>query len=124
MRFMVLMIPAVYQREVQDGFAPPADAVAEMGKFNQRLEDAGVLRSLDGLHPPTRTKSARVTFTAKGKPVVTDGPFAETREVLGGYWIIEVASREAAIEWMRQCPAEPGDTLEIRQIFEASDFGQ
>lgn len=119
MRFMLLMIPAVYQHDVPEGFVPPADAVAEMGKFNQAMIDAGVMLSGDGLHPPS--KGARVSFKT-GKPVVTDGPFAESKEVLGGYWIIEVPSREAAVAWVKKCPAAPGDVIEIRQIFAAEDF--
>ena len=89
------------------------------GRFNQAMIDAGVMLSGDGLHPPA--KAARVSFKT-GKPVVTEGPFAEAREVLGGYWIIEVGSREEAVEWVKKCPAFPGDVIEIRQIFEPDEF--
>ncbi|MBL6854330.1 MAG: YciI family protein [Alphaproteobacteria bacterium] len=119
MRFMILMIPEVYQREVPENFVPPADAIERMGKFNQSMAEAGILGDLNGLHPPS--KGARITFKT-GKPVVTDGPFAEAREVLGGYWFIDVPSREAAIEWMKKCPAEKGDIIEIRQIFGPDEF--
>jgi len=119
MRFMLLMIPAVYQQAVPEGFMPPADAVEEMGKFNQAMIDAGVMLSGDGLHPPE--KGVRVSFKT-GKPVVTDGPFAESKEVLGGYWIIQVGSRDEAVAWVKKCPAFPGDVIEIRQIFEADEF--
>ena len=81
---------------------PPADAVAAMMKYNEALKEAGVLITLDGLHPPSM--GARVSF-AGGKPVVTDGPFTEAKEVLGGYWMIDVKSREEAIAWAKRCPA-------------------
>ncbi|HLH11708.1 MAG TPA: YciI family protein [Methylovirgula sp.] len=121
MRFMMMMIPDVYRRPVSADFVPPADAMEKMGKFNEELRKAGVLLALDGLHPPE--KAVRLTFPATGKPVVTDGPFAEAKEAVGGYWLLQVKSREEAIEWARRCPAEPGDVLEIRKIFEPEDFG-
>ena len=86
---------------------------------NDELRKAGVLLSLDGLHPPTT--SARVRF-AKGKPSVADGPFAESKEIVGGYWMIQVKSRDEAIEWARRCPAQSGETIEIRRVFEMEDF--
>jgi hypothetical protein len=119
MRFMMLMIPDVYRKPVPPDFMPDPEAVREMGAYNDRLQKAGVLLALDGLMPPS--KGARVSFST-GKPLVTDGPFTETKEVLGGYWMINVASREEAIEWARQCPAARGDVIEIRQMFDASDF--
>jgi len=119
MRFMLLMIPEVYRHDVPEGFAPPADAVEQMGKFNQAMIDAGVMLSGDGLHPPA--KGVRVSFKG-GKPLVTDGPFTESKEALGGYWIIDVPSRDAAVEWVKKCPAAPGDVIEIRQIFGPEDF--
>ena len=118
MRFMMLMIPKGYE-DAAPGTVPDADAVAAMMKYNEELQKAGVLVTLDGLHPPST--GARVTF-AGGKPVVTDGPFAEAKEVLGGYWIINVGSREEAIEWAKRCPASENETIEIRQIQEMSDF--
>ena len=90
-----------------------------MMKYNEELKKAGVLLALDGLHPPSA--GARVSFKS-GKPLVTDGPFAETKEVLGGYWMIDVRSREEAIEWARRCPAADGDVIEIRQVHEMSEF--
>lgn len=119
MRFMMLMIPAVYSKPVPEDFRPDPEAIAQMGKYNDSLTQAGVLLSLNGLHPPA--SGARVSF-AGGKPKITDGPFAEAKEVLGGYWLIEVKSKEEAVEWARRCPAAPGDVIEIRQIFEATDF--
>lgn len=125
MRFMMFMIPKVYQPDTPpgeragEGFAPPADAVAKMMKFNEELTKAGALISLDGLQPGS--KGARVAF-AGGKPKVTDGPFTEAKEVIGGYWMIQVKSKEEAVGWARRCPAADGDVIEIRQVFEMSDF--
>ena len=119
MRFMMLMIPDVYRRPVPPDFMPPAEAIAAMGKYNEELQKAGVLLALDGLHPPE--KGVRVTY-AGGKPKVSDGPFAEAKEVLGGYWIIDVKSRDEAIEWARRVPAAPGDIVEVRQVQELEDF--
>lgn len=121
MRFMMMMIPGVYQggKKIDENFAPSAEAVAAMMKYNEYLAKAGALVSLDGLQPPD--KGARVTFSS-GKPVVTDGPFSETKEVIGGYWIINVASKAEAVEWARRVPAGPDDVIEVRQIFETSDF--
>jgi hypothetical protein len=115
---MMLMIPKGYE-SAKPGDAPEADAVAAMMKYNEDLQNAGVLLALDGLHPPSM--GARVSF-AGGKPVVTDGPFAEAKEVLGGYWMIEVASKEEAVAWAARCPLGEGDTIEVRQVFEMSDF--
>jgi hypothetical protein len=106
MRFMMLMIPKGYEA-ANPGAMPSAEAVAAMMKYNESLKKAGVLLSLDGLHPPSM--GARVTFDG-GKPKVTDGPFAEVKEVLGGYWMIQVRSREEAIEWAKRCPVIGNDT--------------
>ena len=119
MRYMMLMIPDVYSKPVPADFKPDMEAVVEMGKYNESLSKAGILLSLDGLHPTA--SGARVSF-AGGKPKVIDGPFAEAKEVLGGYWLIDVKSKEEAVEWARRCPAAPGDVIEIRRVFEASDF--
>jgi hypothetical protein len=124
MRFLVLMIPAGYQPGGQDipGAAtgtPDPELVAAMMKFNQDLLDAGVLLALDGLHPPSA--GARISF-ADGKPVLMDGPFTEAKEVIGGYWVLKVASRDEAVAWAMRCPAMKGDVLEVRQIQEMSDF--
>jgi hypothetical protein len=118
MRFMMLMIPKGYETAAA-GTLPSADAVAAMMKYNEALQEAGVLITLEGLHPPSM--GARVSF-ADGKPLVTDGPFAEAKEVLGGYWMIDVASRDAAIAWAKQCPAGPNEIIEIRQVQEMADF--
>ena len=118
MRFMMLMIPKGYET-APAGTMPDAKAVAAMMKYNETLKDAGVLITLDGLHPPSA--GARVSF-AGGKPLVTDGPFAEAKEVLGGYWMIDVASRDEAIAWASKCPAGPNEVIEIRQVQEMSDF--
>src|SRR5246500_277956 len=118
MRFMMLMIPKGYETAAP-GTMPPADAVAAMMKYNEALKQAGVLITLDGLPPPSM--GARVSF-AGGKPLVTDGPFTEAKEVLGGYWMIDVKSREEAIEWARKCPASSNEIIEIRRVQEMSDF--
>jgi hypothetical protein len=125
MRFMMFMIPRVYQPDTpaeeraKEGFAPPAEAVAKMMKFNEELANAGALLALEGLQPIA--KGARVRF-AGGKPTATDGPFTEAKEVIGGYWMIQAKSKEEAVEWAKRCPAADGDTIEIRQVFEMSDF--
>jgi hypothetical protein len=118
MRFMMLMIPKGYETAAP-GTMPDAKAVEAMMKYNQALHKAGVLVALDGLHPPSM--GARVSFS-KGKPTVTDGPFAEAKEVLGGYWMIRVNSRTEAIEWASQCPAGDNEVIEIRQVQEMEDF--
>jgi hypothetical protein len=118
MRFMMLMIPKGYENAAP-GTLPDASAVAAMMEYNKALKEAGVLLTLDGLHPPSM--GARVTFCG-GKAKVTDGPFAETKEVLGGYWMIQVKSREEAIEWAARCPASDNEIIEIRQVQEFSDF--
>lgn len=118
MRFMMLMIPKGYETADANEM-PPADRVAEMMKYNEELQKAGVLLSLEGLHPPAT--GARITFDT-GKAVVTDGPFAEVKEVLGGYWMIDVKDRAAAIEWAKKCPATPNEVIEIRQVQAMEDF--
>lgn len=118
MRFMMLMIPKGYE-SAAPGTLPEAKAIERMMKYNYSLGEAGVLLALDGLHPPSM--GARVTF-AGGKPKVTDGPFAEAKEVVGGYWVIDVKSKEEAIEWAKRCPGAENETLEVRQVMEMSDF--
>ena len=118
MRFMMLMIPKGYE-SAQPGTMPDAKAVAAMMKYNRELKEAGVLLSLEGLHPPSM--GARVSFE-DGKPRVTDGPFAEAKEVLGGFWMIQVGSRQEAIDWARRCPAGPNEVIEVRQVQEMADF--
>jgi hypothetical protein len=115
---MMLMIPKGYESAGPDIDLDPA-RVAEMMKYNEALKEAGVLITLDGLHPPST--GARVTFEG-GKPLVTDGPFAEAKEVLGGYWMIDVASREEAIAWAMRCPASENEIVEVRRVQEMEDF--
>ena len=123
MRFMMLMIPGVYQgaegKKVKSDFAPDVEDVAKMGKYNEDLAKSGALLSADGLHP--LTKGARVSF-AGGKAKVTDGPFTESKEVLGGFWMIQVKSKEEAVDWAKKVPARSDDVIEVRQVFEMSDF--
>lgn len=118
MRFMMLMIPKGYE-SAKPGAMPDAKAVEAMMKYNEALKDAGVLLALDGLHPPSM--GARVSFEG-GKPKVTDGPFSEAKEVLGGYWMIQVKSKEEAIEWAKRCPGAGNEVIEIRQVQEFADF--
>ena len=118
MRFMMLMIPGGYASAAPDAM-PSAEGVAAMMKYNQELKKAGVLLALEGLHPPA--SGARVSFKG-GKPTAVDGPFAEVKEVLGGYWMIDVRSREEAVEWARRCPAADSDVIEIRRVHEMSEF--
>lgn len=118
MRFMMLMIPGGYEK-AQPGTTPDAERVAEMMKYNEALQKADVLLSLDGLHP--LSAGARVSFSNR-KPTVTDGPFVEAKEVIGGYWMIRVKSKEEAIEWARRCPASDNEVIELRQVFEMEDF--
>src|SRR6185312_11022764 len=118
MRFMMLVIPKGYE-SAKPGTMPNPEQVAAMMKYNEELQKAGVLLALEGLHPPSM--GARVSF-AGGKPQVTDGPFAEATEVLGGFWMIQVKSKEEAIQWASRCPASANETIEIRQIQEMTDF--
>src|SRR5512136_2600458 len=109
MRFMMLMIPKGYEKAAP-GAMPDAKAVEAMMKYNQSLQDAGVLLGLEGLHPPSM--GARVTFS-RGEPTVLYGPFAGAKETLGGYWMIRVNSQEEAIEWAKRCPASDNEIIEI-----------
>jgi hypothetical protein len=118
MRFMMLMIPKGYEKATP-GAMPDAKAVGAMMKYNESLQKAGVLLALDGLHPPSM--GARVSFSG-GKPKVTDGPFAEAKETVGGYWMIQVKSKAEAIEWASRCPASENEVIEVRQVQELSDF--
>jgi hypothetical protein len=116
MRFMMIVKA---NQDSEAGVLPTEQELAEMGKYNEELVKAGVLLAGEGLHPSS--KGARVTFSA-GKPTVTDGPFAETKELIAGFWLIQVKSREEALEWARRVPFQEGE-IEIRQVFEADDFG-
>ncbi|HYW33531.1 MAG TPA: YciI family protein [Candidatus Bathyarchaeia archaeon] len=118
MRFMMLMIPKGYETATGDT-RPDPQHVAEMMKYNEALTKAGVLLALDGLHPPST--GVRVSF-ADGKPKVTKGPFPEAAPVIGGYWMIQVKSKEEAVEWATRCPASANEVIEVRQVFEMADF--
>lgn len=115
---MMLMIPKGYET-AEPGTMPAADEVGPMMRYNEELQKAGVLISCDGLHPPSM--GARVSFVG-GKPKVTDGPFAEAKEVLGGFWMIDVPSKEDAIAWASRCPAAENEVIEVRRVMEIEDF--
>jgi hypothetical protein len=117
MRFMV-MVPA--NQESEAGVLPDQKILAEMGKFNEEMVKAGVMLAGEGLHPTS--KGARLKFSG-GKTKVIDGPFTESKELIAGFWLIQVKSKEEAIAWMKRAPFGDGVTLEIRQVFEAEDFG-
>jgi hypothetical protein len=119
MRFLMLIHPNISDEEYAEG--PKADDVGAMMKYNEELTKAGVLLALDGLQPPA--KGARVRRDG-GKVSVTDGPFAEAKELVGGYWIIQAKSKEEAVEWASRCPLGEGDMIEVRQIYEMSDFDE
>jgi hypothetical protein len=118
MRFMMIVIPKGYESAAPDTFPDP-EMVSKMMEYNKSLQKAGVLLALDGLFPPST--ASRVSFL-DGKPSVTDGPFAEAKEAIGGFWIIQVRSREEAIEWARRAPMANNETIEVRQIMEMGDF--
>jgi hypothetical protein len=115
---MMLIIPKGYEK-APPGAMPDAASLAVMMKYNKSLQDAGVLLALEGLHPPSM--GARVSFSG-GKPTVTDGPFPETKEVVGGYWMLNVSSKEEAVQWAARCPASDNAVIEVRQVQELSDF--
>ena len=117
MRFMVI-VPA--SKESEAGVLPDTKILAEMGKFNEELVKAGVLLAGEGLHPSS--KGARIKFSG-GKTTMTDGPFTESKELIAGFWLIQAKSMEEAIAWMKRAPFGGGVEIEIRQVFEAADFG-
>src|SRR5204862_1469424 len=118
MRFMMLVIPKDYGK-AKPGAMPDAKVVVAMTKYNESLQQAGVLLGMEGLHPPST--GARVTFSG-GKPKVSDGPFAEAKEVLGGYWMIQVKSKDEALEWAKRAPMGDNEIIEVRQVQEMADF--
>jgi len=118
MRFMMLMIPRGYEA-AEPGTMPDPKTVEAMMKYNEKLRQAGVLVALDGLHPPSM--GARISFSG-GKPTVRQGPFPDVKETLGGYWLINVKSKEEAIQWASRCPASDNEVIEIRQVMEFEDF--
>jgi hypothetical protein len=119
MRFMMIQFPKEYEN-AKPGWVPDLKSMEKTGKYNEELQKAGVLLALDGLTPPA-TMSARVTFKG-GKSKVTDGPFPEAKEVVGGYWIIQVKSREEALEWASRIPGEDNVMVEVRRMFDVTDF--
>jgi hypothetical protein len=116
MRFVMLMIPNV----TSENWTPSSEAVEAMGAYNEQLRQAGVLLSLDGLHPTSR--GARVFFASGGGPTIAEGPFDTPQQTVGGYWLIDVGSKEEAVKWASRCPAADGDVIEVRRVFEMSDF--
>ena len=115
MRFMMIMKPNIDEEH----WAPDPEAMAAMGKYNDELRKAGVLLAVDGLQPTA--EGARVSF-AGGRATVTDGPFTESKELIGGFWLIQAKSKEEAIQWVIRCPALDGDVIEVRRVAEPSDF--
>jgi hypothetical protein len=120
MRFMVLVKAT---KDSEAGKMPPEELLSAMAKFNEEMVKAGVMLDGNGLQPSS--KGARIRFTGD-KRMVIDGPFAETKELIAGYWVIQVKSKEEAIEWMKRCPNpyQQDGEIEIRQIFELEDFGE
>jgi hypothetical protein len=117
MRFMVIVKAS---EDSEKGVMPTEQELAEMGAYNEELVKAGVMLAGEGLHPSS--KGARVRFEKDGSSTVIDGPFAETKELVAGFWILEVSSREEVIEWVRKAPFRDGE-VEIRQVFSTDDFG-
>ena len=117
MRFMVIVKA---NKDSEAGKMPTEEMLTKMGKFNEELAKAGVMLAGEGLHPTS--KGARIKFS-NGKTTVTDGPFAETRELIAGFWLWQVKSKEEAIEWLKRAPFDNNEEVEIRQVFEAADFG-
>ena len=117
MRFMVIVKA---NKDSEAGVLPGRELMEEMGRFNEKLAQAGVLLAADGLQ--ASSKGARVKFHGRGKTTVTDGPFAETKELVAGFWLWQVRSKEEAIEWVKRAPFTD-EEIEIRQVFEAEDFG-
>jgi hypothetical protein len=115
MRFMMFMYPEISEAD----WNPTPEDVAEMGRYNEELRKAGMLLALDGLHPPA--EGASVSFDGEGVKAVTDGPFTEAKEVVGGYWVIQARSKDEAVEWAKRCPGR-NCRVEVRRIFEMEDF--
>lgn len=117
MRFMIIVKASA---DSEAGVMPSTELLTAMGKYNEQLVNAGVLLAGEGLHPSSN--GVRIRFASKDRAVI-DGPFAETKELIAGFWLIQVKSRDEAIEWVKRAPMEEGDEIEIRQVFEAEDFG-
>src|SRR3954466_9005406 len=116
MRFMMF----IRIDEAYSALEPATEDVAAMQRYNEALMQAGALLAVDGLQPPSA--GATITFGADGRATVVDGPFAEAKEVIGGYWIIQAKTKEEAVEWAKRVPAYPGQTIELRQIFDMADY--
>jgi hypothetical protein len=114
------MVIVKASKDSEAGILPSTELLTNMGKFNEELVKAGVMLAGEGLQPSSKGK--RITFTA-AKPTVTDGPFAETKELIAGFWLWQVRSIEEAVEWLKRSPFGPGAEVEIRPVFEAEDFG-
>jgi len=119
MRFMVIVKAS---KDSEAGRLPTEQELTEMGNFNEELLKAGVMLAGEGLQPSS--KGARVRFEKNGKKTVIDGPFAEAKELVGGFWLWQVKSKDEAIEWLKRAPFRNGEEVEIRQVFEATDFGE
>jgi hypothetical protein len=119
MKFMVIVKA---NKDSEPGVMPTEKMLAEMTTYNEQLVAAGVMLAGEGLHPSSN--GARVRFGDGGKTTVTDGPFAETKELVAGFWIWKTASKEEALEWLKKAPFEAGAELELRQIFDVEDFGE
>jgi hypothetical protein len=118
MRFMVIVHA---NKDTEAGVMPTTELLTAMGKFNEEMVKAGVMQAGDGLHPTS--KGARITFTGS-EPAVKQGPFDVTRDLIAGFWLIDVASKDEAIVWMKRAPFAAGEEIEIRQVFAAEDFGE
>ena len=117
---MRVMVIVKANEDSEAGIMPSEQVLADMGKFNEELVNAGIMLAGEGLHPSSKGK--RVKFIG-GNRIVTDGPFAETRELIAGFWLWQVKSMDEAVEWVKRVPGDGGTELEIRQVFEADDFG-
>jgi hypothetical protein len=118
MRFMVIVKASP---ESEAGALPSTEILAAMGKYNEELAKAGIILAAEGLHPSS--KGARVKFSG-GSRTITDGPFTETKELIAGFWLWQVRSKDEAIEWLKRAPFDGGTEIELRQVFEAEDFGE
>jgi hypothetical protein len=119
---MRVMVIVKGDERTEAGVMPTAEELDAMGRFNTELVDAGIMLAGEGLHPTS--KAVRLTYEGGGSASATDGPFAETKELVAGFWILEVKSMDEAVEWMRRAPFPAGDTVDIRPVFEAEDFGE
>jgi len=118
---MRVMVIVKASKESEAGVLPGKELLTEMGKFNEQLVKAGIMLAMDGLHPTAKGK--RVRFSGKTRTVI-DGPFSETKELIGGYWVWQVRSMDEAVEWLKRAPFDGGAEIEVRPVFEASDFGE